>query len=143
MGTECDYLIKKDAFDTIICTSVIEHVPKPWTLLEETHRVLKKEGCLLLSAPWIYLYHGHPQDYYRYSKEGLRSLLSGAGFKDIQISPMGGINVAFVESLSVIMAKGKVQRLLVRVLECILKLTHKGAFLCELNAPNHFATARK
>lgn len=38
-------------FDIALALDVIEHVPKPLQLLREVHRVLKKDGILLLITP--------------------------------------------------------------------------------------------
>lgn len=45
-------------FDTVVCLDIIEHVFEPIRLLKESIRVLKKDGCLILSTPNIrYIYH--------------------------------------------------------------------------------------
>lgn len=41
-------------FDTIVCASLIEHVPNPMGLLKESLRVLKPGGILYLSFPPYY-----------------------------------------------------------------------------------------
>ncbi len=38
-------------FDLVICMEVLEHAPDPEKLLDECMRVLRPEGCLLLSSP--------------------------------------------------------------------------------------------
>jgi len=42
---------KDDFFDTVICGEVIEHLVDPDHLLEEIYRVLKVDGCLLITTP--------------------------------------------------------------------------------------------
>lgn len=42
---------KDEQFDYILCTEVIEHMNNPYHLLNETNRVLKKGGKLLLTTP--------------------------------------------------------------------------------------------
>jgi len=56
---------KDNVFDTVICTQVIEHVPRPWLVVHEIYRVLKEGGHLLLSTPFLYPYHLEPRDYFR------------------------------------------------------------------------------
>lgn len=41
------------SFDLIICTEVIEHLLWPQSLLNEFHRILKDDGCIILSVPNI------------------------------------------------------------------------------------------
>jgi len=40
-----------NSFDTVIVTAAIEHVDRPDILLNETHRVLKRGGLLILTTP--------------------------------------------------------------------------------------------
>ena len=79
----------KDAwFDAILCTDVLEHVAAPASVLEEFHRVLKPDGHLWITVPFIWYLHEQPYDYFRYTSHGLRFLLERAGFIDIQITPL-------------------------------------------------------
>lgn len=41
-------------FDTVYLGEIIEHVWEPKKLLEEVHRVLKKEGVLIIDTPHVY-----------------------------------------------------------------------------------------
>ncbi len=52
------------SFDAILCTEVLEHVPDPIAALREFRRLLKKDGTLLLSAPFCSLTHYAPYHYY-------------------------------------------------------------------------------
>jgi len=74
--------------DAILCTQVLEHVPEPWTVLTEFHRLLKPGGRLWMTAPLVWYLHEQPYDYYRYTSHGLRYLLERAGFADIDIAPL-------------------------------------------------------
>lgn len=42
---------KKDTFDLITATEIIEHLPNGKQFLKECHRVLKEGGYLILSTP--------------------------------------------------------------------------------------------
>ncbi len=78
-----------NVFDTIICISVIEHVERPWIVAKEMIRVLKLGGHCIVCAPFIFAYHSDPDDYFRFTMQGL-SLL----FKDCEIQEldrMGGL----------------------------------------------------
>lgn len=80
-----------DAFDTVFCSQVLEHVPEPWLALAEFRRVLKPEGKLILSVPHISWLHNEPHDYYRYTNHGLVFLLHRAGFRCELLVPAGGL----------------------------------------------------
>lgn len=82
--------IESARFDTAICISVLEHLLEPQQALSETARILKPNGYLFLSVPWIFPYHGEPNDYFRYSGDCLKYLLSKAGFEIVSISSSVG-----------------------------------------------------
>lgn len=68
------------AFDSILCNQVLEHVFNPNEFLREINRVLKPDGSLLLTMPFVWDEHEQPYDYARYSSFGLRALLERNGF---------------------------------------------------------------
>ena len=70
-------------FDSVLCSQVLEHVFNPGEFLQEINRVLKPNGRLLLTVPFVWDEHEQPYDYARYSSFGLRSLLECHGFKII------------------------------------------------------------
>lgn len=78
------------AFDTVLCTQVLEHVPEPVELLREAWRVLRPGGYLVLTAPQYNALHGEPEDFYRYTKYGLDHLAKKVGFSVRRIEPIGG-----------------------------------------------------
>lgn len=87
-----------NAFDTVLCVEVLEHVPYPAKALAEIYRVLRPGGHLILTVPHIGYLHNEPHDYYRYTKYGLEVLLKDAGFEIIEVEPNGGI-VSFIQHM--------------------------------------------
>ncbi|OGZ33174.1 MAG: hypothetical protein A2V69_01440 [Candidatus Portnoybacteria bacterium RBG_13_40_8] len=63
-----------EKFDNILCTEVLEHLHSPREAIEEMARVLKKGGILILSTRFLFPLHDIPDDYYRFTKYGLRYL---------------------------------------------------------------------
>jgi SAM-dependent methyltransferase len=51
------------AFDAILCTEVLEHVPEPTRALDEFSRLLKPGGRLILTAPFASIVHFAPYHY--------------------------------------------------------------------------------
>lgn len=71
-------------FDSIVTNQVLEHVFTPNEFLSEINRVLKKDGKLLLTVPFVWDEHEQPYDYARYSSFGLAHLLNQHGFEIIE-----------------------------------------------------------
>lgn len=64
------------SFDSVVCMSALEHIRDYPAALSEMHRVLKPGGQLLLCVPWLFPYHGAPDDYHRFTASALRAHLS-------------------------------------------------------------------
>jgi SAM-dependent methyltransferase len=61
-------------FDYVWCNAVLEHVRKPWIVADEIVRVLKPGGVAVIQVPFLENVHGWPDDYYRFTPNGLRTL---------------------------------------------------------------------
>lgn len=72
-------------FDSIICTEVFEHIPNLDEILSEIYRVLKQEGKILISVPFVWNEHEIPNDYTRFSQYGITLLLEKKGFKVLKV----------------------------------------------------------
>jgi SAM-dependent methyltransferase len=77
-------------FDACVNIVTLEHVTDPARVLCEMSRTLRPGGRLLLVAPHEWEEHQQPYDYFRYTRYGLRHLLEQAGFRDIEVQPVGG-----------------------------------------------------
>ena len=79
--------------DAVVAFNLIEHLHSPHIFVEEVKRVLRPQGRILITAPFIHPYHGGVNrgtfcpDYYRFTKDGLAYL-----FRDftIEITSDGG-----------------------------------------------------
>lgn len=87
--------IEDDAFDCVFCSQVLEHLPHPGKALAEFHRVLRTDGCVLITVPHLSALHEEPHDYFRYTPYGLRSLMEEAGFEILDLRRSGGL-ITFV-----------------------------------------------
>jgi SAM-dependent methyltransferase len=76
--------------DVVIIGGVLMLLPNPQALLNETHRLLNRDGKILLYTSLIWHHNPDPHDYWRFTEEALRLLLERAGFADIEIVPIGG-----------------------------------------------------
>lgn len=83
--------VASESMDGVICTQVLEHVPRPWDAVAEMARVLRPGGWLVLSVPHLSVIHEAPLDFYRYTRYGLRFLLEREGFQEPRIDAAGGL----------------------------------------------------
>jgi len=69
-----DLPFKDGEFDVVLCMSVIEHLEEPLVVIKEMRRVLKNGGKIIISVPFMFPIHEAPNDYWRFTKYGLRYL---------------------------------------------------------------------
>lgn len=84
-------VIETASMGTVICTQVLEHVPRPWDAVGEIARVLAPGGVLILSVPHLSLIHEAPNDFFRFTRYGLESLLEDSGLRIEEIRESGGL----------------------------------------------------
>lgn len=73
-----------NSLDNIFLSQVLEHVFLPDSFLAEINRVMKEEGGLLLSVPFVWDEHEQPVDYARYSSYGICALLERNSFSIVE-----------------------------------------------------------
>jgi len=66
--------LRAGSVDAVVSASVLEHLQAPWLFAAETNRVLKPGGLVYHQAPGAWPAHALPNDFWRMSAEGLRSL---------------------------------------------------------------------
>jgi SAM-dependent methyltransferase len=76
-----------NTYDTILCNAVLEHVQFPDRVVQELSRLLKPDGRMLLSIPFMQPYHPAP-DFRRYSREGMLELARVHDLKPLEILPV-------------------------------------------------------
>ncbi len=91
--------VKKESFDYILCTQVLEHLKHPHKAFREMHRLLKPRGQLWVTCPLTWEMHDIPYDYFRYTQYALQMLGEDNGFKVESIRPQGGRFIAFGKML--------------------------------------------
>lgn len=89
--------LKTASFDCVFSQAVLEHVARPWKVADEIHRVLKPEGYVVISVPFLGALHGKT-DYYRFTNQGLEEIFNK--FKKIN----SGVNAGPATFLSIFMS---------------------------------------
>ena len=106
-GEITQYKLPSESLDVININQVLEHLKSPYEIIEESHRLLKKNGVLIISVPdlrspqfaigkenWFLL--ELPLHLFHFTEEGLISLLKKKRFKikyikrfSLELSPFG------------------------------------------------------
>lgn len=101
-GPNIDYVASAEAIplesasvDLVITQETLEHVPDPFLAMREISRVLKSGGTLFCQVPFVIGYHPRPQDFWRFTKEGIVRLAEGVGMKCVELTPTEGPGVGF------------------------------------------------
>lgn len=79
-----------NSVDCAIATEVFEHCPDIKTVLSEILRVLRPDGLLFFTVPFLWPLHDAPHDEYRYTPFSLERHFHNAGFDDIDLQFLGG-----------------------------------------------------
>jgi SAM-dependent methyltransferase len=91
------------SFDHVMCSEVLEHVPRAEAFVAELARVLRPGGTVVLTIPWSARLHHVPHDYRRLTRYGLEALFGSAGFVAIRIEERGN-DVSAVANKVIVMA---------------------------------------
>ena len=98
--------VASETYDLVVCSEVLEHVPRPDRATAEVARILKPNGIFVISVPHLSRLHEEPHDFYRYTHHGIRYLLENAGFQVIRIVPIGSLFSFLGHQLSTIIVCG-------------------------------------
>ena len=90
---------RSGAFDLVLATQVLEHVPEPEEVAREAARVLVDGGWLVASVPQMVALHEAPRDYFRFTVFGLEHVLRAAGLEPVAIRPLGGFWAMIAQQL--------------------------------------------
>lgn len=83
--------LNDESYDTVFCRNVLEHVRKPREAMNEISRILKYDGKAIVSVPHLAYLHNEPEDYYRFTKYGMKEIASGSELEIIEIREAGGL----------------------------------------------------
>ncbi len=73
----------ENTFDSALCTEVFEHIFNLPEIIGELNRVLKQDGLLFVTCPFVWKEHELPHDYARYTLFALDDMLQKNGFKKV------------------------------------------------------------
>ena len=73
--------LRDESCSVVLLTEVIEHLAEVKIALVEVCRVLRTDGYLFLTWPFLYPLHELPHDFARYTEFGMQHLLEGTGLR--------------------------------------------------------------
>ncbi len=83
---------KSDSYDYVILDQVLEHVSDPWKAIREIYRIIKENGYLIITTPFLIQLHFGPRDYWRFTNDGLKEIL--CDFSEVEIKSWGNKGTA-------------------------------------------------
>lgn len=71
-------------FDLVVTQETLEHVADPFKAMDEIARVMKRGGELYCQLPFVIGFHPGPQDFWRFTVQGIRELTERSGLRVTQ-----------------------------------------------------------
>lgn len=103
VNTDADFFYNGDyfpfddnSFDCLVCFQVMEHVDNVDLFLAEIKRVLKPDGLLLASAPFMWPEHEMPYDFKRWTSIGFLSCFNEKNFEKVNYLKSGSMLLVIV-----------------------------------------------
>lgn len=90
--------IFSNSIGLILCTQVLEHVKYPTQVIREFNRILQDKGYLVLTVPLVYGVHSE-DNYFNFTKYGIKLLLEENGFKVLRLEARGGVFYSIIYHL--------------------------------------------
>lgn len=96
-----DTKLPSESYDTVLSTQVIEHVYDTDKYISEIHRLLKKDGNAIITAPLMWQCHAVPYDYHRFTRYSLEKIFKDKGFEILEITELEGAFAAVIQMIIV------------------------------------------
>jgi SAM-dependent methyltransferase len=93
--------LPNNSIDVVLCTELLEHCSNANDILDEMYRVLKPNGKLMLTVPFLWNLHLVPYDEFRYTPFSLRRLLEQAGFCSVDLKALGTWDASLAQMLGI------------------------------------------
>ncbi len=127
-----------NSFDCIFAVEVMEHLENPFLFKKEVKRMLKEEGLLVLTVPFMFHMHADPFDYWRPTRMALQHLFDD--FSEVKIRNQGNRLHVILDLVSTAYRNNIFFRLL-RIVNLPLSLL--GSNNKSTASSGYFVTARK
>lgn len=102
------------ALAAVVTTGTLEHLIDPDRVLAEIRAALRPGGLLYVEVPFLQGYHADPDDYWRFTENGLRVLLARNGFEvgdsGAHMGPFSAVSWILSEVLASLFGNGVLRR---------------------------------
>lgn len=93
VGDAYELPFANNSFDLVVSGNLLEHLAMPYLAVQEMKRVVRKNGYVIIIAPYSIHEHKYPLDYFRFLPDAFREFLFGleeveAGIK-VPKEPLG------------------------------------------------------
>ncbi|CAK8991890.1 Hypothetical protein (Fragment) [Durusdinium trenchii] len=86
-----DQVVPENSTALVVCAQVFEHLRQPFKAMRQIFRLMAPLGVLAFSAPLFSEIHGAPQDFWRFTPSGAKTLAEDAGFEVLEIYAPGSL----------------------------------------------------
>ncbi|HEX8736663.1 MAG TPA: methyltransferase domain-containing protein [Pyrinomonadaceae bacterium] len=91
--------LEDESIDCVMATEFLEHYAEPEKALREMRRVMKPDGKIFATVPFVWNLHEIPHDEYRYTPYSIKRHFENAGFREINVKALGGWNLSLAQML--------------------------------------------
>jgi SAM-dependent methyltransferase len=88
-----------NSFQVVISQETLEHVQDFKAAIKEMYRITKVGGVLYCQVPFVIGYHPGPTDFWRFTKEGLKTFIEEVGYSIEELKPAVGPGFGFYRIL--------------------------------------------
>lgn len=80
--------LEENTYDHVVCFNTLEHIYDAYGSVEEIFRVLKPGGKAIITVPFIFRIHGHPDDFLRCTPSWWEETCRRIGFSKLTLQPL-------------------------------------------------------
>jgi SAM-dependent methyltransferase len=91
---------ESNSIDGVFSSETFEHIFNLEEIIIELHRVLKRQGLLLVTCPFFWPEHEIPYDFARYTSFGLKDILKRNGFEVVSFEKTGNYILSMLQMTS-------------------------------------------
>lgn len=126
---------RSNVFEAVVSQAVFEHVPDPFKMAREIHRVLRPGGTVLIDTAFMQPFHGDPEHYFNMTKPGLLQIMQGFEIQDIGVRPYQNPSLGLIMQIEIILPFVRSHRWRRKLDQALRVLRESGAEFDETLGP--------